>query len=84
MQASKSAKAFGAKTRTLEIGKNDALGITDNDVLYISVAIDQNPDLSADLVRCFGQVAGKFLGDDLPRRNPPLVKLFETVYLMRL
>ena len=53
-------------------------------MLDISVAIDEHPYLSMNLMRRFRKLSGKLVSNDLPRWDPSLVKLLETVDLIRL
>ncbi|MEK6301362.1 MAG: hypothetical protein AABO41_11615 [Acidobacteriota bacterium] len=78
------AKTIRAHTNALQVGKNNAVGVSNDDVLDVSVSIDQYAYLPVELVRCFRELTGEFLSDDLTRRNAPLVELFEAVNLIGL
>ena len=78
------AKAVCAHADALQIRQHNAAGVADDDVLDITVAIDQDADLAIDFVRCFRELPREFLRDDLARRDAPVVKLFEAVNLIML
>jgi len=84
VKAPQPAKPICAHSYTFEVRQHDASGVANNDVLDVTVSIYKHPYLTVNLVRCFRELARKLLGDYLARRDPPLVKLFETVNLIRL
>ena len=60
------------------------MGITDDDPLYVSLAVHQDPDLAIDLSRDLRQAASKLVGDQISRRDTSLVELLEAPALQRL
>jgi hypothetical protein len=78
------AKAVGAHSYSFQIRQYDASCVANNHVLDISIAIDEHPYLSVNLMRCFRELTRKLVSNDLPRGDPPLVQLLETVDLVRL
>jgi hypothetical protein len=84
VQTAQPAKAIGAHSHALQIRKHNAASIPDDYVFYIAVAIHENSNLSANLVRSLRKLARKLLSDDLAWRDSPRVKLFEAMDLVRL
>jgi hypothetical protein len=83
VKTAQSSKAVGAHTNTFQIRQNYPPSIADHYVLDIPVAVDEHSNLTIYLMRRFGQLARKFLGDDLSGWNAPLIELFETANLIR-
>jgi hypothetical protein len=84
VNATQTAKAIRAHANAFEIGQYNAASIADNNVLDVTTSVHKHADLPVNLVRCFRKLTRELLRDDLARRNPPLIKLFEPVKLMRL
>ena|SRR5215510_3019771 len=81
MEAPKPSKAFNAHSGAFEVRQNDGAGISDDDVLNVPAAIDEDPDLPVYFARDLGEMPGKFLSHDLAGMNAPLVKLLQSVDL---
>ena len=82
VQTAQSAKASFADTHALEVGQNDAARVPDDDVFDVAVAIDERADLPVDFVRNFRKLAGKFLRDNLSRRDASFIELFKSLNLI--
>ena len=55
-------------------GRNEnSLVVSHDDVFDIALAVDQNSDLSLDLMGNFGEVSGYFGVNDLPGRDSPSI-----------
>jgi hypothetical protein len=74
--ATKTAKPSRSDADAFEIGQLDAPVVAYHYVLDVSLAIDEGADLSPCFVREFGQLACKFVCDDLVWRYAPSVQLF--------
>ncbi len=81
VQAAKPAKAPLGNTEPFQIGEDDMLGATNDDPLDLAFAVHENADLAADLPRNLCEAPRKFLRDELSRRQPALVELFELLLL---
>jgi hypothetical protein len=81
MEASEPAESLGRNSGALQIGQNDALGITHHHMFNVAVSVHQNPDLAIELVRQLCKLTREFLGDYFSGRNAPLIELLETTDL---
>jgi hypothetical protein len=84
VQATQSAEAIDGDADALEIRQLDAPVISDHHILDVTTAIDECADLSPCFMREFGQLAREFGSQNLVRRNPPGVQLFDAANLIRL
>jgi hypothetical protein len=82
MNATQTAKAICADANAFEIGQHDAASITDHDLLDVTASVHEHANLSMNLVGCFRELPRELLGNDLVRRNAPLIELFEPVKLI--
>jgi len=71
----------GAEGR--QVGDEDFPGRADDDVGDLSPAGNQQADLAIDFMRYFGQLSGQVMGQDLSRRDPATVELFDPPKLLR-
>jgi hypothetical protein len=66
-------QSTGSRPGSLPVGQNYLLGVSDDYLLDVASAVDQDADLPADLPGDFGQVAGEFGCAYLCERDPPPV-----------
>jgi len=64
-----------------KIRQNDLAVVADNDVADLSLAVDEDANLTADFMGTFGKVASQFAGDDLIGRHPTSANPFQRLEL---
>ena len=84
MQAAKSPESAFSDTHALEVRKDNAASISDDDMFDVAFSVYKHAHLPVDLVRQFGELPRELLSDDLPRRDASLVELVEALNLIRL
>ncbi len=60
----------------IQIGNQNAFGISQKDKMDVSFSTDQQTDLPVDGKRKRGQFPGKFMADDLFGPDAPAIELF--------
>lgn len=79
---SQTAETIGRRTSTPEVGHLDLLRRADHYVFDVTLAVEQNADLTSGLVRDLGHLSSKFLRNDLCLRNASRRKTFYALYLV--
>ena len=69
------------RSQAAPVGKLGAAGAADHHVLDGSRAVEQNPDLSADVIRDGGHLSCEVIGDDAVVREPAPGEAFERLDL---
>jgi len=82
VHATQPAKALWPSTHAPKIGQLDAMRVSDDDVFDVAFAVHERADLTARLMRQFGNLTREFRRDDLLRRDPPLVELGDATQLI--
>jgi hypothetical protein len=63
----------------LQIGEHDLSGIADAHPFHLTLAVDEDSDLAADLSRELGELPRELLGHEVVWGQTPLVELLEAV-----
>ncbi|MCA1816318.1 MAG: hypothetical protein LC746_07920 [Acidobacteria bacterium] len=84
VDAAKPAEAVGGDALAAEVRKLDALRVADGDVLDVALAVNEDADLPAGLVREFGELSRELGRDDPLRRNAPRVEFLDAAQLVGL
>jgi hypothetical protein len=82
VHAPQSSEALGRDTRSSEVGHLDLLGIPDHDVFDLALSIYKYTDLPSGLERDLGHLPGKFLRNDLCRRDASRGKALDAAKLI--
>jgi hypothetical protein len=64
-----------------EVGDEDLLVVPHDGEVDLALAIDDDPDLTSDLMGELGEVPGQFRGDDLLRWNLATIDTLQGLYL---
>lgn len=81
MDASHAAQPPPPTAVPAEVGDDDLLVIPNNGEVDLPLAVDNDPDLTSDLMGELGEVPGQFRRDDLLRGDPATVDTLQGLYL---
>ena len=81
MDASQAAQPSAPPTVTAEVGDEDLLVVPHDGEVDLSLAVDDDPDLTPDCLGELGEVPGQFRRDDLLRGDPAAVDALQGLYL---
>ena len=84
MDATQTAKTIDGDTDTFKVRQLNPAMVANHHVFNVSAAIYQRADLSARLMRKFGELPRKFRRHNLVRGNAPSVKFFNATQLIGL
>ena len=84
VDATQTTKTIDGHTDTFEVGKLNPAMVAHHHVFNMPTAIYQRADLSARLMRKFGELPRKFRRHNLVRGNAPGVKFFNATQLIGL
>ena len=84
VDAAQAAEAVGRDALAAEVRQLDPLRVADRDVFDVAFAVNEDADLSAGLVREFGELARELGRDDPLRRNAPRVEFLDAAQLVGL
>lgn len=84
MDCAQAAESLGRDARALQVGPLDATRIADDDVLDVTLSVDERADLPARLEGEFRKLARELRRYDLLRRDAARVEFFDAPKLVRL
>jgi hypothetical protein len=84
VDAAQATEAISRDALASEVWQLDAFGVADCDVFDVALAINEHADLSAGLVREFGELTRELRRDDSLRRNAPRVEFLDAAQLVGL
>ena len=83
VDASQAAQSSPSTPKPAEVGDEDLLVVPHDGEVDLPLAVDDDPDLTPDLMGELGEVPGQFRGNDLLWGNPAVVDALQGLYLAR-